>query len=122
MSDPTTAEFDELEQRHRAAQQQYHNAMTHEPPAKRPRNQHPQAQAPGKEPKPSAGLYHYGIALTVVAAIAGFIGGTGVGAEGALVVAIPLGLVGPIMIVIATYRAMSSIDYLARERFRDPNG
>lgn len=90
--------------------------MIHEPPATRPRTQAP---APGKEPKPSAGLYYYGCVLTIIAVIAGIIGATGGGTEGAFIIAVPLGIVGPIMFVIATYRAMSSIDYLARERFQD---
>lgn len=38
MSDPTKTEFDELEQRHRSAQQRRHNAMIHEPPKRRPRD------------------------------------------------------------------------------------
>ena len=36
MSDQTKAEFDELEQRHLAAQQRRRSAMIHEPPARRP--------------------------------------------------------------------------------------
>lgn len=92
------------------------------PPAQR--TQAPTRTSPRKPspPKPSAGLYYYGCVLTVIAVIAGIIGATGGGTEGAFIIAVPLGIVGPIMFVIATYRAMSSIDYLARERFRDQNG
>lgn len=124
MSDPTNAQFNDLEQRHEAAQRS-RRASTHSwRSASQTGEKHAAVPSPvkPKPPQPSGGLLYNGFVLTVIAAIAAIIGATAPEAQGAFLVALPLGLIGSFMIAVALHRAMNSIDYLARERFRDQNG
>ena len=98
-----------------------------DPPPKQPRGQRiqePMVSAPPIPipPERSAGLFYNGFIVTIIGTLAGIIGVAAPEGKGAFFVAGPAWIIGSLMIAVALYRALRSIDYLARERFDDLNG